>query len=66
MKNFQTIIALSIIFYSCISHAFFEDKNIFTDGDSKNKSFFNYFSNEKIQEDVIWDEATKLFDDKKI
>ena len=65
MKNFKTIVLLYIIFYSFISNAFFEDKNIFTDGDSKNKSFFNYFSDEKIQEDVIWDEATKLFDEKK-
>ena len=65
MKNFQTIVLLYIIFYSFISNAFFEDKNIFTDGDSKNKSFFNYFSDEKIQEDVIWNEATKLFDEKK-
>ena len=49
MKNFQTIVLLYIIFYSFISNAFFEDKNIFTDGESKNKSFFNYFSDEKVQ-----------------
>ena len=65
MRYFRTIVLINIIFCSFLSEAFFEDKNVFTDGDSKNKSFLNFFSNEKIDEEIIWNEARNLFNDKK-